>query len=77
MMKKEAVSILNVDGLEKSLLMKIQNANDAKLSSAARLAYLNGLVSLSKAEALVESGYRLKQNIVYIAPVAGSLKMGG
>ena len=76
-MKKEAVSILNVDGLEKSLLMKIRNANDARLSSAARLVYLNGLVSLSKAEALVDSGYRLKKNSVYVAPVAGPLKMGG
>ena len=77
MMKKESVSMLNVDGLEKSLKMKMSNANNAKLSPAARLVYLNGLVSLSKAEALVASGYRLKKNSVYISPEGGMLKLGG
>ena len=57
----------------RSLQMRIANANRAKLTSHARLAYLEGVVSLSKAEAFVEagnngSGYIVREPSVFIPP---------
>lgn len=63
----------------KSLFMRVANANRAKLTSTARLAYLEGVVSLSKAEAFVEagnngSGYIVREPSVFIPPKAPKKK---